>query len=44
MNKQKVAALYCRLSLDDRGEGESMSIQGQKALLSRYAKDNGIVP
>ncbi|MDR2673166.1 MAG: recombinase family protein [Coriobacteriales bacterium] len=36
------AALYCRLSMDDGNDGESMSIQGQKALLSKYAQDNGI--
>ena len=32
--------LYCRLSLDDGNVGESGSIQTQKIILSKYAKDN----
>ena len=32
--------LYCRLSLDDVNVGESGSIQTQKIILSKYAKDN----
>ena len=32
--------LYCRLSLDDANVGESGSIQTQKIILSKYAKDN----
>ena len=32
--------LYCRLSLDDSNVGESESIQTQKIILSKYAKDN----
>ena len=38
--KQEIAAIYCRLSVEDRekGMGESESIQNQKALLLEYAK------
>ena len=32
--------LYCRLSLDDGNVSESGSIQTQKIILSKYAKDN----
>ena len=35
-------AFYCRLSRDDDNEGDSNSIQHQKQLLERYARDNGI--
>ena len=43
MNRQseKITALYCRLSCDDDLEGDSNSIVNQKAILSKYAKDNG---
>lgn len=34
-------ALYCRLSKDDGTFGESSSIQSQKDILSRYAKEHG---
>ena len=34
--------LYCRLSLDDGNVGESGSIQTQKIILSKYAKDNNL--
>ena len=37
----KITALYCRLSRDDETEGESNSITNQKAILERYAKENG---
>jgi len=40
-NKNKITALYCRLSQDDGREGESNSISNQKAILSQYAKDHG---
>jgi len=43
MQAQKNSALYCRLSRDDALQGESNSIANQKALLARYAKDNGFV-
>ena len=36
------AALYCRLSRDDGNVQESSSIQTQKEMLARYAKENGI--
>lgn len=34
-------AIYCRLSRDDEQSGESMSIENQRILLQRYAKENG---
>ncbi len=37
----KITALYCRLSRDDELQGDSNSIVNQKAILSKYAKDNG---
>ena len=49
MNRQseKITALYCRLSRDDEfakptvyATGDSNSIVNQKAILSKYAKDN----
>ena len=35
------AALYCRLSRDDNMENESNSIQNQKKILQKAAKDKG---
>ena len=44
MNRNKnITALYCRLSKDDGTNTDSMSIQSQKDMLSRYAKDNGFL-
>ena len=37
------AAFYCRLSQDDGLDGESNSIQHQKQILERYAKEHGII-
>ncbi len=37
----KITALYCRLSQDDMLQGESNSITNQKAILKKYAEDNG---
>jgi len=37
----KITALYCRLSRDDDVQGDSNSIQNQKKLLSKYAKEYG---
>ena len=37
----KITALYCRLSQDDILQGESNSITNQKAILKKYAEDNG---
>ena len=36
----KLTALYCRLSRDDELAGDSNSIVNQKAILSKYAKEN----
>ena len=41
MNQQQITALYCRLSNEDDLEGESNSIQNQRALLQRYADTHG---
>ena len=38
----KWTAFYCRLSRDDDNEGDSNSIQHQKQILEKYAKDRGI--
>ena len=38
---QKITALYCRISLEDGGDNESMSISNQKRILETYAKQNG---
>ena len=37
----RITALYCRLSKDDLLKGDSMSIQHQKDMLSKYADENG---
>ena len=42
-NQTKITALYCRLSQEDELEGESNSIKNQKAMLSKYAVDNGFL-
>ena len=36
----KITALYCRLSRDDEKKGISCSIQNQKVILEKFAKDN----
>ena len=36
-----ITALYCRLSRDDELQGDSNSIKNQKAILQKYATDNG---
>jgi len=45
MNRQtgntKVTALYSRLSRDDEAIGDSLSIVNQKAMLEKYAEQNG---
>jgi len=43
MNRQsdKITAIYCRLSRDDELTGESNSIVNQKAILTKYAKEQG---
>ena len=40
-DQQKITILYCRLSNEDSQEGESNSIQNQRELLTRYARDHG---
>ena len=40
MLKDKITALYCRLSQDD-GLEESNSITNQKSILAAFARDNG---
>ena len=40
-NDNKITALYCRLSRDDELQGDSNSIKNQKAILQKYADDNG---
>jgi site-specific DNA recombinase len=39
---EKITALYCRLSRDDELQGDSNSIKNQKAILKKYADDNGL--
>lgn len=41
--KEKITALYCRLSQDDSRDGESNSISNQKEILMEYAKRNGFL-
>ena len=40
-NQIRKTALYCRLSQDDGIEGDSNSIQNQRTLLEKYAKEKG---
>ena len=35
---EKITALYCRISLDDGGDNESMSISNQKIMLRTLLK------
>lgn len=37
----KITALYCRLSRDDKLQGDSNSIINQRAMLQKYADANG---
>ena len=37
----KTAALYCRLSREDELRGDSVSIQNQRDLLTKYAQEHG---
>lgn len=41
MIREKITALYCRLSRDDELQGDSNSIINQKNILQKYANDNG---
>ena len=38
-----ITALYCRLSMEDGRDNESMSITNQKAMLKEYAEKNGML-
>lgn len=40
-DKDKITALYCRLSRDDDQDGLSGSIKNQQAILEKYATENG---
>ena len=40
-NGTKITVLYCRLSQNDGNAGDSMSIQSQKAILEKYAREIG---
>ena len=41
LQENKITALYCRLSQEDALQGDSNSIQNQKAILEKYALDHG---
>ncbi|MGL5435468.1 MAG: DUF4368 domain-containing protein [Lachnospiraceae bacterium] len=38
---EEITAIYCRLSQDDKQEGDSNSIVNQKKILKKYALDHG---
>ena len=40
-DKEKITALYCRLSRDDEQDGLSGSIKHQQEILEKYAAENG---
>ena len=39
--EQYSVGIYCRLSKDDIGSGDSSSIISQKCMLEKYVQDNG---
>ena len=41
MQEMNNVGIYCRLSRDDERAGESVSIENQKELLSRHAREQG---
>jgi DNA invertase Pin-like site-specific DNA recombinase len=41
LQNEKITALYCRLSSEDRVDGESNSITNQKSILTKYAREHG---
>lgn len=41
MQEQYIVGIYCRLSRDDERAGESVSIENQKELLTRYVQEQG---
>ena len=42
--RERITALYERLSHDDELQGESNSITNQKKMLELYAEDNNLTP
>ena len=40
---ERITALYCRISLDDGGDNESMSISNQKLMLRDFAEKHGML-
>ena len=42
-NRNKITALYCRLSHEDELAGESNSISNQKDILKKYADEHGFI-
>lgn len=40
-SEEDITALYCRLSQDDKQEGDSNSIVNQKKILKKYAVEHG---
>ena len=40
-NKNYIAGIYLRLSRDDERAGESLSIENQKILVTKYVKEKG---
>ena len=41
MQEKYNVGIYCRLSRDDERSGESVSIENQKIMLSRYVREQG---
>nr|WP_319487776.1 recombinase family protein [uncultured Caproiciproducens sp.] len=41
MTEENITALYCRLSQDDKQDGDSNSIVNQKKILKKYALEHG---
>ena len=41
MDRKHRAGLYLRLSKEDEAQGQSGSISNQRAILERYAQDQG---
>ncbi len=41
MQEKYNVGIYCRLSRDDERTGESVSIENQKIMLSRYVQEQG---
>ena len=41
MQENYIVGIYARLSRDDERAGESVSIENQKEMLSRYVREQG---